>query len=78
MARMKKLDVLVFEARKALLEAYRDGRLTEAECAHRFGLLEGWLRARGYLHADSPPFFDPRSLWRPGQFPTPPIVARLP
>jgi hypothetical protein len=41
-------------------------------------MVEGWLRARGQLHPDSPSLFDPRSLWRPGRFPAPPIVARLP
>jgi hypothetical protein len=78
MARNRKLDPLVRDALKTLLEAYRDGRLSEAECAHRMGMVEGWLRARGYLHTDSPPLFDPRFLWRPGQAPSPPIVARLP
>jgi hypothetical protein len=78
MARMKKLDVLVREALQSLLHAYRDGRLTEGEYAYRIGLVEGWLRARGYLHAGNPPLFDPRFLWRPGQSPSPPIVARLP
>jgi hypothetical protein len=77
MARLKKLDVLVREALEGLLAAYRDAHLTEAEYAYRIGMVEGWLRARGYLHAGNPPLFDPRQLWRPAQAPAPPIVARL-
>jgi hypothetical protein len=75
--RFEKLRPLVEDALRGLAEAYRDGRLTDAEYVHRMGLLEGWLRARRYLHPDHPPLVDPRGLWRPGTVPRPPFVGRI-